>query len=300
VLPGSLVLALVAQGTLAADTGVRIAQEGSLLLIAAGERPILEYQCAPSPMKPYARRMFSPSGVQVLRDSPSDHKHHHALMFALGADSVDFWAETQASGLQRQKSLSVGKSAAGFVQELEWIDVRSGQPLLVERRTVLAHGGTDRLATLVTWNSRLAVPAGRESTILTGSHYFGLGMRFVESMDKGGGFSNSDAKEGETVRGSEKLTPARWCVYTAVADGRKVTIGIFDHPANPRHPAKMFTMTTPFAYLAATMNLWKEPMRLNAGQDLNLMYGVAVWDGEADRSRIEQLYQRWQRQPTER
>ncbi len=52
-------------------------------------------------------------------------------------------------------------------------------------------------------------------------------------------------------------------------------------------------MTPPFAYLAATLNLWKDPMTLTAGQDLLLNYGVALWDGEAKRDEIESLYRLW-------
>ena len=48
-------------------------------------------------MKPYADQLFSPAGVQVLRDSPLDHKHHHGLMYALAVDGVNFWEEFASS-----------------------------------------------------------------------------------------------------------------------------------------------------------------------------------------------------------
>jgi hypothetical protein len=68
---------------------------------------------------------------------------------------------------------------------------------------------------------------------------------------------------------------------------------VFDHPSNPRHPARIFTMTPPFAYIAATLNLWKEPMTLKAGGVLELNYGVALWGGEAQPAGIERLYRLW-------
>jgi hypothetical protein len=95
------------------------------------------------------------------------------------------------------------------------------------------------------------------------------------------------------VRGDERLTPVKWCAYAAKADGKPVTVAVFDHPDNPRYPAKMFTMLTPFAYLSATRNEWKEPITIKAGKPLNLRYAVAVWDGEADKATVEKLYQRW-------
>ena len=72
-----------------------------------------------------------------------------------------------------------------------------------------------------------------------------------------------------------------------------VTVALFDHPSNVRHPARMFTMTAPFAYLAATLNLWKETLKLEPGTTLKLVYGVAVWDGNVEPAQVEALYRRW-------
>jgi hypothetical protein len=111
-------------------------------------------------------------------------------------------------------------------------------------------------------------------------------------MDPNGTFINANNAEGETVRGDERLTPSNWCAYTAQADGKPVTVAMFDDPANP-HPALWFTMHTPFAYLSATMNLWKEPLTVAAGQSATVRYGVALWDGPADRDTIASTYAWW-------
>jgi hypothetical protein len=52
-------------------------------------------------------------------------------------------------------------------------------------------------------------------------------------------------------------------------------------------------MAKPFAYLSATMNLHREPLSLEAGQSLELCYGVAVWDGHIPATRVEKVYQVW-------
>jgi len=146
---------------------------------------------------------------------------------------------------------------------------------------------------LVTWGTRLSPAAGRESIKLGGSHYFGLGMRLVQSMDKVGRFFNAEDKEGEGVRGRERLTRTRWWAYTAGAEGKPVTVAMFDDPENPRHPAWFFTMREHFAYISATLNLWKEPLEVKAGRPLALRYGVALWDGEVKAAEVEKLYKRW-------
>ena len=42
-------------------------------------RLLLKVRTQPSPMKLYVSQLFTPQGTQVLRDSPHDHVHHHAL-----------------------------------------------------------------------------------------------------------------------------------------------------------------------------------------------------------------------------
>jgi hypothetical protein len=280
---------------------LRIAQDASTVSILDGDKLLFRYRYADVPWKPCADQLVSPADVQVLRDSPRDHKHHHALMFGLTVDGVNFWEENSPkSGKEKHKSLVLEKSSVhdgvgrtGFVEQLDWVGLGSDAPLLVERRTINVLRAADLGATLVEWRCRLQTPPGKDSVKLTGNHYFGLGMRFLASMDEGWRFFNSDDKPGEIVRGDETLTATKWCAYTANADGKPVTVAIFDHPDNVRYPARMFTMSKPFAYLSATRNEWKEPLLLNADKPLELTYGVALWDGEVEKQTVEKLYRRW-------
>jgi hypothetical protein len=265
----------------------------------SGGRAALEYCPVASPLKPYVKKLYTPGGVQVLRDSPFDHKHHHALMFALSANGVTFWEETAGCGKQvpredrTSEDLLYGEILSHcFIHTLDWVDTH-GKKLLVEKRTVGLVLAPPQRVTLVTWSSELSPAEGLASVMLGGHHYYGLGMRFLTSMDTGGRFFESSGKPGEVVHGSEQLVPAKWCAYTAKADGKPVTVAIFDRPSNPRHPNKMFTMTTPFAYLSATLNLWKEPLVLKAGEKLKLTYAVDLWDGEVAAEQVESLYQKW-------
>jgi hypothetical protein len=279
---------------------LRVVEGPGVSAIRAGDRTLLEYRTKAAPMKPYVQKLFTPSGVQILRDSPFDHKHHHALMFAIGVDGVNFWEEAAASGSEKPRdplgtvtARVLDTSCAEILQTLDWIDVH-GKQLLVEKRMV---GAVDtKIAgpvTLVLWTTELSTAPGVEAVKLDGHHYYGLGMRFLTSMDSGGRFFNAAKQPGDVVAGSERLVAAKWCAYTARAAGKPVTVAIFDHPSNPRHPNRMFTMSPPFAYLSATLNLWKEPMELKAGAKLKLSYAVAAWDGETSAEQIETLYEKW-------
>ena len=292
---------LTLSDTAIAEEPMRIAMEADSVSVHQGQHSLLCYRYEDVPFKPYVQQLYSPGGINVLRDAPHDHLHHHALMYAVAVDGVNFWEEQTEPGRQLHKrfgDMRIDKNdnvpGAGFTEQIDWINPRSRELLLKERRTIkVCQLDDDIKATLLSWQSSLSVPPGKKSMALTGSHYFGLGMRFLESMDAGGQFLNAAGQAGDVVRGAERLARADWCAYTAEADGKPVTIAMFGHPENLRHPTHWFTMTTPFAYLAATLNLHKEPLEVTSDKPLVLRYAVAVWDGRVDKSKIDQIYQRW-------
>ena len=293
------VMALVNPAT--ADSGLRVVVDPSAVTLLDGDQPVLQYRHKAVPYKPYVRELFTPNGINVLRDAPHDHLHHHALMFAVKVNGVNFWEETDRAGRQAHRSIDDVKSAsrdgsavAAFTERLAWLSP-DGKQLLHEQRTIDVHGGQDiqhEGATLVTWTTHLELAAGQSEATLTGSHYHGLGMRFAASMDRTGTFRNAAGAEGELFRGEERLVQANWCAYTAEVDGKPVTVAMFDHPQNVR-PVTWFTMKSPFAYLSATLRYHEQPLKLERGKTLDLYYGAAVWDGRVDSARIEQVYRHW-------
>jgi hypothetical protein len=265
-----------------------------------GDRLLVEYRHGGDLFKPYVAKFFSPGGVNVLRDQIADHVHHHGLMFAVGIDGVDFWAETKTSGRQASVSFARVKDnpdcfawVTGIESDLAWVGPAGGQALVREDRKIAAYRMEALGATLITWQTKLQPAEGRASIKLAGSHYFGLGMRFVQSMDGADDFFTPEGKAvGETVRGNERLVRGSWCAYAAEAEGKPVTVAMFDHPGNVR-PAWWFIMAKPFAYMSATLNLHREPLTVEAGKPLALTYGVAVWDGKVSADEIAKLHRRW-------
>ena len=252
----------------------------SALTASAANSP-MSYRHDDSAFKPYVEKLYTHAGVQMLRDMVPDHKHHHGLMFAVAADGVDFWSENANCGKQIEKKFSATDS--GIEQHLEWT-APGGKVLLRETRTVSVESGP---VTLLTWRSRL-MPASTNAVKLTGATYFGLGARFVDSMNE---VSQHVASTGPVAKQGERLTAANWCACVGPVEGKTVTFVMFDAPGNPRHPATMFTMMHPFAYSSATLNLSKEPMVLK--EPVELCYGVAALDGEVPAVDIERLYVQW-------
>ncbi len=224
------VVVLMGLGTMPTAFGqanLTMTLDATHLTIASGD-PILRYHYTDVPFKPYVQELYSPRGFNLLLDAPSDHLHHHGLMFAVAANDVDFWAETETCGKQMHRGFTgvsvdevSGVARATFSEAVDWVRPDDNATLLNEARTIATYRAPDLPATLVTWISALTPAPGLPSVTLTGSHYFGLGFRFPPSMDAIGTFRNSAGDLGHIVRGEERNGRANWSCYTA--SGRRQT-----------------------------------------------------------------------------
>ncbi len=295
-------IGLVLCADYAAGQQLQVELDAQRVAIAADRQPMVVYRFGDVPAKPYVQELYTPAGVNVLRDAPHDHLHHHGLMFGVSVDGVSFWEEGTGAGRQQHVGFEAqraesrnGRSRAILTESLRWLGPQGDEPMLSESRVIALDRADDLPATLLTWETRLTAPDDQKR-VLGGAHYYGLGMRFVEAMDRVGQTFSATGEEGDVVRGTERLVGAKWVAYTAAVDGKPVTVALFDHPENPRHPARMFTMTAPFAYLSATMNLQNEPLTIEPGETLRLRYAAVAADGRPAADAVEQIYERWLQQ----
>lgn len=274
---------------------ISISSDDKFINVHIDQKPLLSYQFGGVKFKPYVKELYTPAGTNILLDSPPDHVHHHGLMYAIGIEGVDFWSETSGCGIQEHISTDTTYARGGhafFHEKLQWLNPE-GKVKAKEKRKVRIDTKSTFGATLVTWCSQFRLPEGVESLTIDGRHYFGLGARFIASMNDGK-FFNADDKEGKVYRGEERLVRSRWCAYTA----KDITVAMFDHPKNPRHPATWFTMHKPFAYLSATLELHEKTLETDE-KGLSVCYAVALWDGKVTKERIEKLYKKWIKQVAE-
>ncbi|MDR0870669.1 MAG: PmoA family protein [Planctomycetaceae bacterium] len=252
-----------------------------------------EYKYIGVPFKPYIATLRTPAGRNVLRDAPHDHLHHHALMFALAVNGCNFWEEYGKPG--KEITTAFKAEPASLQTELDWATPESKTVLKEKRRISVAKKPE---VVLLDWQSALSAPDS-ETVHLDKSnhHYFGLGIRFDQTMDKGGRFFNDTGKQdGDIVRGDERLTPCRWTAYTAKLQDKPVTVAVFGHPKNPV-PTMAFTMGDAgksFAYLGITLNLHRKPVDVEPGKVLTFNYRVAVWEGEVSAETVEKEYQNYE------
>jgi len=279
----------------ATHADIDIKETKDFITVSDSGNPILEYQRTCDPNKVYVSKLYTPSGLQVLLDSPADHVHHHGLMYALDSGKSTWWTDGEDKGKQvpaGKTKTEHDKQAAVIRQSLDW-NTSAGKTILKESRTITAHRGKGLSATLLSWRTVLSVAGSDPAPLATRKHYAGLGIRFVRKMDKIGTFIFPDGSQSTSVRGTEKVTPAKWCAYVTRIDDKPVTVAMFSAPSNFRHPTFLFTMTAPFAYISATLNLYRQPYTLKPDASLDLTYGIAIFDGKRDGSVLERTYQKW-------
>jgi hypothetical protein len=255
-------------------------------------RTVLEYQQTPNPNKGYVSKLYSPSGAQVLLDSPPDHVHHHGLMLGLDADGVSFWLDGAKTGTQRPRGAPKVRRDS-LAHTLEWV-TPEGRVLLVEERRITVHPVTDNTCTLITWHSRLTPAKGvNQVSLFTKLHYSGLGLRLPKSMDGKAIFTFINSGESVPVRNSEKVTPADGAACTGpLDDGSSVTVAMFACPGADDQ-THWFTMSDSLTFISATKNLYRRPEVLRAGRTLEFTHGIAVRDGAADPGSLAETAAAW-------
>ncbi len=268
---------------------------------------VMVYASDPQKYKPYVKELRTINGFNVLRDSPFDHLHHHALMYAIKVNDVNFWEEFPAAGVQKVISSTppkVSQTSAGLPcvtleQELNWLAAQnaflpnSNAPvLLVERRTLNLTINKKDSEVALHWKSAFRVP-GPTNAVLTGASYHGLGMRFQQSLDPVATHFNA-AGPVDLAGTKQDVSAHAWEAVAFESSENPATIAVFGHPKNARGEPVFFAMKRPFAYLAATQSLDREPLVYKAGETFELNFLVTVWPAVKNAEAMNQRARAWQ------
>src|SRR6516225_4825953 len=185
----------------AADSGLALAESDSRAIqwtLDYAGKTIMVYSFDPQKFKPYVKALNTLDGYGVLRDSPSDHLHHHAIMYGITVNGVNFWEETPGCGVEKvvespppvPERTAGGLPQARVIQLLYWLAPQdafvpnsSAASLLIERRTLVLTVDPGKRETALHWQSAFDVGTKTNLVTLTGANYHGLGMRFLKELD---------------------------------------------------------------------------------------------------------------------
>ncbi len=270
-------------------------------------RKLMVYSFAPDKFKPYVKELCTFDGENLLRDAPHDHLHHHALMYAIRVNGINFWEETPGSGVQKPvvtgkpeiSTAQDGSPQARIRQTVHWIAAQDAflpdtgkLALLVEERTLTLTVNPESKEVALQWKSDFVLGGKTNEVTLAGANYFGLGMRFQQELDPVAVHVFAGGKP-DLSENRQDVSKHPWEAVTFDRPGKPATVVLFGHPANARGDAAYFSMRTPFAYLSATQELYKEPLVYRGQDRFQLNYLVALYPRLKSPEDITQRGQLW-------
>jgi hypothetical protein len=269
-------------------------------------QPVMVYAFNPQSFKPYVKELYSTTGKNVVRDSPSDHLHHHALMYGIKVNGVNFWEETPGCGIQKVVETAAPETStvnnvprATLRQTIHWVTPEdaflpntNAPVLLIEQRTITVGVDSKQEEVMVEWRSRFEVGTKTNTVVLTGANYHGLGMRFPQSFDPVAAHFTPEGSPD--LSGSKQDVSAhRWTAIFFDSPSAPITLALFGDPRNARGQANYFSMKTPFAYLSATQGLEKEALVYQKGDHFELGYLVCVYPQKKTATSLNERAEKW-------
>ena len=271
-------------------------------------KPFTVFQYGADFAKPFLAPVRSASGKVVTRGFPMeqlpgesrDHLHHTGLWFSYDdVNGVKLWENHPSYTKPHMGRIVVrgtefkdGDRRATLTATNEWLDA-DGKALLVELRKMTFYSDP-KLRTIdfvITLNASQDLTFGDTKE---GAFAIRLAEPFTER--KGGRMVDAD---GRATMAQVWGKRSNWVDYTAEIDGEHLSVAMFDHPGNPRHPTYwhardygLFALN-PFGRNAFDPNAEESHWKLPKGHSLTFRWSVVVHPGDAQTGRIEELYKQY-------
>lgn len=259
--------------------------------IAYEGRPILVYEFDPGKFKPYVKELRTFDGHNILRDAPHDHLHHHALMYGIKVNGLNFWEEASGAGVQQPVQTAPpefgrdarGRPQATLRQRIHWVasadaflPLTNRPALLIEDRTLVLTIDAAASEVALLWQGDFAVGNAASEVALSGANYHGLGIRFREDLDAGARHFH-DRGPIDLAGTRQDVSRHPWAGVELESAGFSAVAVLFGSADNGRGDPLFFSMKRPFAYLSATQGLDAEPLVYRAGDRWRLAYRLALY-----------------------
>ena len=249
------------------------------------------YLYGPSLPKPCVHPLVTPRGHVLSGFEMSDHVWHRGLWFTIKfVNGTNFWEEHAPFGVQVTRAQPACELLAPrtlrTTHHLTWTSETTGA--VIDESRVLTFRGDG----VIDWAAQLR--AKKDVTLdrtpyTTWGGYGGLAFRAARELhDVNFLLPSGDVATALTGQ------PHDWTVMQGMVDGgteRRVSIGMIDHPANPRAPSPWYCKSgSGFTYMNPAL-LFHEPMSIKAGDELRLRYRVMYRDGLWTRDEFAALAQ---------
>lgn len=245
----------------------------------------------------YVHPVFSPGGLQITDDYPSDHKHHHGIWAAWTKTSFrgnrpDFWNVDDKTGavlFERISEIQSGPVLALVSAKNSYIDKTA-----IPHTKVLDEDFVVRVFNLVgseksyyLFDVELKQECATSDPLKLLYHIYG-GIAFRGNGEWNGkanaNFLTSAGKDRETGN----ATAADWIRVSGHAGGLETGITILSHPSNFRAPQPLrIHPKEPYISFAPSQ---AGEFSIEPGKPYISRYRFIVYDGEADTQFIERMW----------
>jgi hypothetical protein len=267
---------------------------------SVGGRELTRYHFDPADRRPFLHPLVGPSGQSVTRmghpHDPVGHSHHNSVWVSHHiVNGVNFWGD-HGPNLgrivpRRLEQVEDGEESAWLLAVNHWIDEKSGQVLVVERRRIEVRP-LEANEFLTIADLELAADKQPATFDKTPFGLFAVRMRKTIGVHDGGGRIRNSAG-GVNEKGLDGADgvfwkPARWCDYSGRTEGKSIEgVTLFDHPTNPNHPTVFHVRDEGWMGSCLTFDA---PRTIEVGAKLRLRYGLYVHAGLRS---VEELDARW-------
>ncbi len=304
------------------DSQINVAKGDGVLTFTKGKetKPFLQYQMEPGLVPAgtdekfkhgaHLHPFFTPAGTLVTGNHPSDHPHQRGIWMSWTKTEFegrhpDYWnMGKDASGnltgeilFKRLASTWSGTVRAGFTSVHDWIDHTSGapKPVLEESWSVSLSSAecAGKPVYLMDFTSDQKC-AGSEPLKLPEYHYGGLGVRGPAEWDPVEAVTMSTSEGLDRAKGDG--SKAKWVVMKGGSGKTEAGLAVLIHPENFRFPQ-------PLRLNPKNPQLCVAPSRdgdwaIEPNKPLQLRYRMVAFDGPADATWLEALWNGYASPPT--
>jgi hypothetical protein len=245
--------------------------------------PVASYRFDSTLPKPCFHPLYTAAGRSITGFQMSDHSWHRGLWFAIKfINQSNFWEERPPFGIQQTQSNPrceyISSDSVRIAHPLRWTSQATGA-VIDEDRTVIFTVLPDGTRA-IDWSSSLVALQDLlldRTPYTTWGGYSGLTFRASREVHNTS-YLLPDGQTSPAILGQAHP----WALIRGSidgADGAKMSLGIIDHPSNPRSPQTWYAKSGQSYDFMNAAFLFHEPMSVSRGQRLDFRYRVLYRDG---------------------